>query len=156
MSQATAHPGGHGSEDSAGSRAWTIAATGTHVHGTFVAVAEGRVQLRRDDGSLSSLSIDWLSETDRNWVNERMAEIERINSRPVQILAQRDNEPAKPRPGTNKSADAPVIRQHFRPFDESLQLRWDDRYFYVESNGLPDHPMMIGITAWQQQVPLPQ
>ena len=30
------------------------------------------------------------------------------------------------------------------------------RYFYVESNGMPDHPMMVGITAWQQQVPIPQ
>lgn len=26
----------------------------------------------------------------------------------------------------------------------------------VESDGMPDHPMMIGITNWQQQVPLPQ
>jgi Raf kinase inhibitor-like YbhB/YbcL family protein len=26
----------------------------------------------------------------------------------------------------------------------------------VESNGVPDHEMMVGITAWQQQVPLPQ
>ena len=29
-------------------------------------------------------------------------------------------------------------------------------YLYIESNGMPEHPMMIGITAWQQQVPLPQ
>ena len=48
------------------------------------------------------------------------------------------------------------IHQHFSPFAESLKLRWDDRYYYVGSNGMPDHPMMIGITAWQQQVPLPQ
>lgn len=26
----------------------------------------------------------------------------------------------------------------------------------VESTGLPEHPMMIGIKSWQQQVPLPQ
>jgi len=35
-------------------------------------------------------------------------------------------------------------------------MRWDDRFFFVESNGIPDHPLMIGITAWQQQVPIPQ
>ena len=33
--------------------------------------------------------------------------------------------------------------------------RQDADYLYLESNGLPDHPMMTGITAWQQQVPLP-
>ncbi|MCB1211780.1 MAG: YHYH protein, partial [Verrucomicrobiales bacterium] len=37
-----------------------------------------------------------------------------------------------------------------------LDLRADGDYLYVGSNGLPDHNMMVGITAWQQQVPLPQ
>ena len=39
---------------------------------------------------------------------------------------------------------------------KAIQTRWDDNYIYVESNGIPDHRMMVGITAWQQQVPLPQ
>lgn len=36
--------------------------------------------------------------------------------------------------------------------------RWrsDANYYYLESNGLPAHRMMVGITAWQQQFPLPQ
>lgn len=38
----------------------------------------------------------------------------------------------------------------------SIKTRWDDRFLYVESNGIPDHRMMVGITSWQQQVPLPQ
>lgn len=59
--------------------------------------------------------------------------------------------------GSASKADAaPIIHEHFSPFADSLKLRWDDRYYYVGSNGMPDHPMMIGITAWQQQVPLPQ
>jgi phosphatidylethanolamine-binding protein (PEBP) family uncharacterized protein len=32
----------------------------------------------------------------------------------------------------------------------------DDSFFYVESDGMAAHPMMAGITAWQQQVPFPQ
>ncbi|MGL1887614.1 MAG: YHYH protein [Reichenbachiella sp.] len=32
----------------------------------------------------------------------------------------------------------------------------DDVYFYVGSNGIPDHNMMVGITSWQQQVPIEQ
>jgi phosphatidylethanolamine-binding protein (PEBP) family uncharacterized protein len=50
----------------------------------------------------------------------------------------------------------PAIQAHFEPFRDKLQFRTDDRWFYVESNGMPDHPMMVGITAWQQQVPIPQ
>lgn len=30
----------------------------------------------------------------------------------------------------------------------------DATYFYVASNGLPSHNMMVGITNWQQQVPI--
>ncbi|MBP2830664.1 YHYH protein [Aquimarina sp. U1-2] len=32
----------------------------------------------------------------------------------------------------------------------------DDSYLYVESNGIPEHGMMTGITNWQQQVPIDQ
>jgi len=32
----------------------------------------------------------------------------------------------------------------------------DNTYFYVSSTGTPDHNMMIGITSWQQQVPISQ
>ncbi|MBL9209021.1 MAG: YHYH protein [Opitutaceae bacterium] len=51
---------------------------------------------------------------------------------------------------------APAAARAFAAFAPRVQLRWDDRFLYVESNGLPTHGMMVGITAWQQQVPLPQ
>lgn len=51
---------------------------------------------------------------------------------------------------------APAIQKHFEPFKDKLKFRSDADYFYVESNGMPDHRMMVGITAWQQQVPIPQ
>jgi len=47
-------------------------------------------------------------------------------------------------------------RKHFEPFGEKVKLREDERFLYVESNGIPDHQMMVGIRAWQQQVPIPQ
>lgn len=56
----------------------------------------------------------------------------------------------------NSEAPKPIQAQHFAAFDKSLQLKWDQNYLYVGSNGLPDHPLMVGIRAWQQQVPLPQ
>ena len=51
---------------------------------------------------------------------------------------------------------APKTAEPFLKFPEAVLLDWDEKYLYVGSDGLPDHPMMIGITAWQQQVPLPQ
>lgn len=52
-------------------------------------------------------------------------------------------------------ASAPQTAKAFLPFTK-LDLRADGEFLYVGSNGLPDHNMMVGITAWQQQVPLPQ
>lgn len=51
--------------------------------------------------------------------------------------------------------NAPETAKPFLPFT-NLDLRSDGEHLYVGSNGLPDHNMMIGITSWQQQVPLPQ
>ena len=48
------------------------------------------------------------------------------------------------------------IMKHFEPYQNSLELRKDDTYLYVGSNGFPDHPMMVGIQAWQKQVTIPQ
>jgi phosphatidylethanolamine-binding protein (PEBP) family uncharacterized protein len=57
-----------------------------------------------------------------------------------------------------KRADATDIAKAFEPFVDlkAISVRSDNQYFYVESNGIPDHPLMVGIRAWQQQVPLPQ
>ena len=51
---------------------------------------------------------------------------------------------------------APLIATPFQTFTKNVSVRWDDTYLYVEAKGLPDHPMMIGIKSWQQQVPIPQ
>lgn len=51
---------------------------------------------------------------------------------------------------------AESIAKSFDKFAPAVKTRSDDKSFYVESNGMPDHPLMVGIRAWQQQVPLPQ
>lgn len=48
------------------------------------------------------------------------------------------------------------IDSAFASFKPALSTRWDDTYFYIASNGIPNHNMMIGITNWQQQVPITQ
>jgi hypothetical protein len=52
--------------------------------------------------------------------------------------------------------DPLFIDSAFAPFKPKVKTRWDANYFYIEDLGLPSHPMMKGITAWQQQVPIQQ
>ena len=48
------------------------------------------------------------------------------------------------------------IDSAYSPYKPAISTRWDDTYFYVSSGGIPVHNMMVGITNWQQQVPIPQ
>ncbi|QDS97874.1 YHYH protein [Adhaeretor mobilis] len=60
--------------------------------------------------------------------------------------------------GTKQEADMKDkldIARHFQQF-KNVKVRWDANTLFVETSGLPDHNMMVGIKAWQQQVPLPQ
>lgn len=47
------------------------------------------------------------------------------------------------------------IHSHFSHFD-NVETNEGSTYLNIESNGMPEHNMMEGITSWQQQVPLPQ
>lgn len=44
----------------------------------------------------------------------------------------------------------------FTHFADRVQTHTDEQFIYIESNGMANHPMMIGIRNWQQQVPIPQ
>jgi len=41
----------------------------------------------------------------------------------------------------------------FTAFAKSVKVFKSDKYYLVESNGIPAHQMMVGIKSWQQQVP---
>ena len=56
-----------------------------------------------------------------------------------------------------KVADAAAQRLGlFSRFGPKVRATTNATHWIVESDGMPDHRMMVGITAWQQQVPLPQ
>jgi hypothetical protein len=59
-------------------------------------------------------------------------------------------------PSGGAAEAAARIAAPFGRFAPDVATRSDGRYFYVESHGMPNHPLMIGIKAWQQQVPIPQ
>jgi YHYH protein len=65
-------------------------------------------------------------------------------------------------PGTSTTTfsipktDVAFLETIFSTFKTLVKTRSDASFFYVESEGIPAHNMMVGITNWQQQVPIPQ
>ncbi|MFT5127711.1 MAG: hypothetical protein ACI8W8_001318, partial [Rhodothermales bacterium] len=55
----------------------------------------------------------------------------------------------------NAESATPPIAKRFAPLKGEIGISWDDTWLYIESDGLPSHPTMAGIKAWQQQVPVP-
>lgn len=48
------------------------------------------------------------------------------------------------------------LATYFTAFPARVHTRQDAKNLYVETDGMADHTMMVGIRSWQQQVPLPQ
>ena len=44
----------------------------------------------------------------------------------------------------------------FSAFSKSVKVLKNSKYYLIESSGIPDHQMMVGIKSWQQQVPTNQ
>jgi hypothetical protein len=155
--------GGHVT-DPATIRTWTNAKTGEVVRGAFLAArtVDGvvRVSIERESGDVVIFPLADLAEADRAEAQRRIDEVKATNERLVaQVAAKTKNEP---------TIEPPPQAAPFNAFAPFVATRWDERWLFVESDGLPhvpkgapgtyvfSHPMMVGITAWQQQVPLPQ
>ncbi len=113
------------------------------------------------DGIISKQEIDnstaLLKKLDRNGDGK----ISRDEMRPPRD-AGGNNPPPAPRPSTpssppkNSLGPKPAQAAAFNAFAPKVKTTWDKQYLYVESDSIPDHQMMVGITAWQQQVPITQ
>ena len=62
---------------------------------------------------------------------------------------------AEPATKAQSSADLPASAMAFSKFT-GVKATAAGQWILVESTGIPEHPMMAGITSWQQQIPLPQ
>jgi Secretion system C-terminal sorting domain/YHYH protein len=53
------------------------------------------------------------------------------------------------------TTDPLFVASAFAPFASTVSTTYDANFFYVNSTGIPNHTMMVGIasTGWQQQVP---
>ena len=58
--------------------------------------------------------------------------------------------------GPDNEAVVAELAEAFTHFFPEVRVNWDENWLYVESNGMPNHGLMKGITNWQQQVGLPQ
>ena len=113
------------------------------------------------DGIISKQEIDnstaLLKKLDRNGDGK----ISRDEMRPPRD-AGGNNPPPAPRPSIpssppkNSLGPKPAQAAAFDSFAPKVRTTWDKQYLYVESDSIPDHQMMVGITAWQQQVPITQ
>jgi hypothetical protein len=64
---------------------------------------------------------------------------------------------ATPARGSFQPGPGPVLDlPGFNAFRDRVRVLSDGDWLLVESDGLPAHSMMVGITSWQQQVGLPQ
>jgi hypothetical protein len=57
---------------------------------------------------------------------------------------------------TTVTSDSVATLQGFESFADSVKVVNNGNLWLIESNGLPAHNMMVGITSWQQQVPTSQ
>jgi len=75
---------------------------------------------------------------------------------PAWFLAQAVPPQSGAQPTARTAQTTPRQATVFERFSPKVAVRWDEQFLYVEDNGMPAHNMMVGITSWQQQVPLPQ
>jgi hypothetical protein len=103
-----------------------------------VASSDRKIQVRRDDGKTVSLEILRLTEIDRQWIDRKVEEIQAINT-------SLKNDVVFVRAAPTQMAEPPRIEETFEPFAKlkAIEYRKDNRFFYVESNGMPDHRMMV-------------
>jgi Secretion system C-terminal sorting domain/YHYH protein len=54
------------------------------------------------------------------------------------------------------TTDPLFVASAFAPFASTVSTTYDANFFYINSTGIPNHTMMVGISSngWQQQVPM--
>ncbi|MFM7055507.1 MAG: YbhB/YbcL family Raf kinase inhibitor-like protein [Planctomycetota bacterium] len=148
------HAGTHDHSAVSADRIWNLDETHQQFTGHFVSLKGTQVLIRQSDGLLRPVELSRLSSADQAWVRQRQQSIQQLNAWIPAVLPVA---PITPVTAAVAVVDhLKLLEASFRPFAPAVTTRSDNDFFYVESAGMPDHQMMVGITAWQQQVPLPQ
>ena len=150
----SAHP--PGSDDDhhhdAVTQTWHDLRKGVQYEASLMTVRADSVTIELDDGALVSIPMADLSQDDRAQAESKL----------VVVRAMNEYSFAPPTPAVTKAPTdvGPWQASSFVPFAPFVRTHSDTQWLYVESDGLPHAPvdftMMVGIRAWQQQVPIPQ
>ena len=70
-----AHEGHDDGTNEPSVQVWTFADTGAHIHGTYVASRDGKVQVQKRDGTIVSLEIEKLTTMDQNRIEKKVAQV---------------------------------------------------------------------------------
>jgi hypothetical protein len=71
------------------------------------------------------------------------------------VVSCKNTSTAKASPAKVPANNVSLMQSFFEKF-EGVTTHSDEKFLYISSNGVPDHDMMVGITNWQQQVPINQ
>jgi hypothetical protein len=119
-----------------------------------MAVRADGVTLQLDDGAVVSIPMVDLDPDDRTQAESKLTAVRSLNKAVFAPPAATATAPKLP------NTTAPWQAASFAPFAPFVRTHADAQWLYVESDGLPHAPvdftMMVGIRAWQQQVPIPQ
>lgn len=148
--RALAHPG-HDELASDAAPVWQLK-NAPAIHGWFMKTDAANAWFYSDEGKPVAVALSNLDDSAMASIHRTTTQLQSLNAQPI-AFEQHDAAPAAAAPAS--SIPAPESAKPFAKF-KKLKLRWDTQFLYVESDGIPEHPMMKGITAWQQQVPLPQ
>ena len=148
-----------GHDDDSPLPTWTFT-DGHQLSAYLLKTSDGKAWLVDGDDQSHLVPISALDESSRKVVKKASSRLRLVNAQAEKAPLSAENVFAFPLTGLLLETPAigkpaPEAAKVFAKFN-GLKTRFDDNFLYVESNGIPDHPMMKGITAWQQQVPLPQ
>ena len=131
------------------------------LEGWLLTVRENSVTIDLHDGGTAKIAMEDLNEHDRARAQAQLNRVRAMNQS-VDMITTTNLQPT----ATTQNAtpinppNDPWQAAAYKLFAPSVKTHWDAQWLYVESDGLPHAPldftMMVGITAWQQQVPLPQ
>lgn len=78
-----------------------------------------------------------------------------IGASMILIISCKNAEIAKYTQPSTPANNVSLMQSFFGKF-EGVNTESDEEFLYISTNGLPAHEMMVGITNWQQQVPIKQ
>ena len=146
------------------SREWTSARAAKRWNGSYLASSDGFVAIALDKGGVVCLPEASLSAADRSYAAQRFAVIRALNGEFVpsddrsadNSFAMRMQSTAVCTPPAGAGA---TMIDSFAPFRPTIRFYWDTTTFWIEGDSMPNSALMpstmVGITSWQQQIPIP-